>query len=96
MQSRFVQKGAGCLIVDQQLFDLLPQVHLMTVRRKKRRPLRRLQLLSWEEAESGSWEDPEFLKPFEEKGERVSLLDGDRKALNLTAIPTKTPESART
>jgi hypothetical protein len=51
-------------------------------------------LFSWEEAESGSWEDPEFLKPFEEKGERVSLLDGVRKALNLTAIPTKTPESA--
>ena len=51
-------------------------------------------LFSWEEAESGSWEDPEFLKPFEEKGERVSLVDGDQKALNLTTIRTKAAESA--
>jgi len=27
-------------------------------------------LFSWEEAESGAWEDPEFLKPFEGKGEK--------------------------
>ena len=27
-------------------------------------------LFSWEEAEDGAWEDPDFLKPFEDKGER--------------------------
>jgi hypothetical protein len=52
-------------------------------------------LFSWEEAESGAWEDPEFLKPFEEKGEKISLQENDQKALNLTAIRTKTPESAK-
>ena len=45
-------------------------------------------LFSWEEAESGSWEDPYFLKPFEEKGEKISFQDGDQKTQNLTAIRT--------
>jgi len=49
-------------------------------------------LFSWEEAESGSWEDPEFLRPFEEKGEKVSLQEGDQKTLNLTAIRTESVE----
>jgi hypothetical protein len=49
-------------------------------------------LFSWEEIESSAWEDPEFLKPFEEKGEKISLKDGDQKTLNLTAIRTKDPE----
>ena len=52
-------------------------------------------LFSWEEAESGSWEDPEFVKPFEGKGERISLQDSDQKTLNLTAIRTKTTESPK-
>lgn len=51
-------------------------------------------LFSWEEAESGAWEDPEFLKPFEDKGERISFQEGDQKSLNFTAIRTKAPESA--
>jgi hypothetical protein len=51
-------------------------------------------LFSWEEAESGAWEDPEFLKPFEQKGEKISLQDGDQKTLSLTAIRTKTVESS--
>jgi protocatechuate 3,4-dioxygenase beta subunit len=50
-------------------------------------------LFSWEEIESGAWEDPEFLKPFEEKGEKITLEEGDQKTLNLTAIRRKTPES---
>ena len=52
-------------------------------------------LFSWEEAESGAWEDPEFLKPFEGKGEKITLQEGDQKTLNLTAIRTKSPESSR-
>ena len=46
-------------------------------------------LFSWEEAESGAWEDPEFLKPFEAKGEKIMLQEGDQKTVNLTAIRTK-------
>jgi hypothetical protein len=52
-------------------------------------------LFSWEEAESGAWEDPEFLKPFEGKGEKITLEEGDQKTLNLTAIRTKTAESLK-
>jgi protocatechuate 3,4-dioxygenase beta subunit len=50
---------------------------------------------SWEEVESGAWEDPEFLKPFEEKSEKITLQEGDQKTLNLTAIRTKAPELAK-
>ena len=52
-------------------------------------------VFSWEEAESGAWEDPEFMKPFEGKGEKITLQEGDQKTLNLTAIRTKSPESSR-
>jgi hypothetical protein len=52
-------------------------------------------LFSWEEAESGAWEDPEFLKPFEEKGEKISLQENDQKTLNLTAIHTKAADSPK-
>jgi len=52
-------------------------------------------LFSWDEVESGAWEDAEFLKPFEEKAEKVSVQDGDQKTLNLTAIRTKSPVSAQ-
>jgi protocatechuate 3,4-dioxygenase beta subunit len=52
-------------------------------------------VFSWEEAESGAWEDPEFLKPFEEKGEKISLQENDQKTLNLTAIQTKATESSK-
>jgi protocatechuate 3,4-dioxygenase beta subunit len=52
-------------------------------------------LFSWEEAESGAWEDPEFLKPFEEKGEKITLQDNDQKTVNLTAIHNDSPESAK-
>src|SRR6266404_3392784 len=49
-------------------------------------------LFSWEEAESGAWEDPEFLKPFEAKGEKITLQEGDQKTINLSAIQ-KNPEA---
>ena len=52
-------------------------------------------LFSWEEVESGAWEDPEFLKDFEAKGEKISLQESDQKTLNVTAIRTSTRESAK-
>lgn len=51
-------------------------------------------LFSWEEVESGAWEDPEFLKSFEKKGQSLSVQDGDQKSVNLVAIRTKPTESA--
>jgi hypothetical protein len=44
------------------------------------------------EAEAGSWEDLEFLKPFEDKGEKITLQESDQETQNLTTIQTKTPE----
>jgi hypothetical protein len=52
-------------------------------------------LFSWEEVEDGAWEDPDFLKPFEEKGEKVSLEEGDVKTVDIVAIKTKSPQAAR-
>jgi hypothetical protein len=52
-------------------------------------------LFSWEEVEPGAWEDPEFLRDFETKGEKISLQEGEQKTIDLTAIQTSTPESAK-
>jgi 5-hydroxyisourate hydrolase-like protein (transthyretin family) len=46
------------------------------------------QLFSWDEVEQGAWEDADFLKRFEERGEKVTVEEGDLKAVNLTTIRT--------
>ena len=43
-------------------------------------------VFSWEEAEQDAWQDAEFLKPFESKGERVILNDDDKKDVKITVI----------
>jgi protocatechuate 3,4-dioxygenase beta subunit len=50
-------------------------------------------IFSWDEVESNAWQDPEFLKPFEAKGERISLQEGAEKTVNLTVFQTKPPEA---
>jgi hypothetical protein len=52
-------------------------------------------LFTWDEVEEGAWEDPDFLKPFEEKGEKVSVQEGDSKSVNLTEIKTASPEQQK-
>lgn len=52
------------------------------------------ELFSWKEVEDGAWEDPNFLKSFEEKGEKVSLQDGDVKTVDIVAIETKSTQNA--
>jgi hypothetical protein len=52
-------------------------------------------LFSWDQVENGAWQDPEFLKPFEEKGEKISVQEGDSKPVNLTAIKTKSSEQEK-
>src|SRR5262249_53346485 len=52
-------------------------------------------LFSWEKVERGEWEDPEFLKPFEEKGERITVQEGDAKSINLNAIRTASTEEQK-
>jgi protocatechuate 3,4-dioxygenase beta subunit len=46
-------------------------------------------LFSWTGIERGEWEDEEFLKPFEVKGESVELQDEDVKTVNLGVIERK-------
>lgn len=54
-------------------------------------------LFSWDEAERGAWEDPEFLKPFEEKGagEKVTVQEGDAKSVNIVTIMTVSSEQQK-
>jgi hypothetical protein len=52
-------------------------------------------LFSWVEVEPDAWQDPEFLRQFEDKGQRITLQDGDHRTVKVTAIQTKAPESAK-
>ena len=52
-------------------------------------------LFSWEKIERGEWEDPDFLRPFEEKGERITVQEGEAKSINLTAIRTASTEGQK-
>jgi Carboxypeptidase regulatory-like domain len=49
-------------------------------------------LFSWDEVETGAWEDPDFLKPFESKGVNISFEEGDQKSEKLVTIRTKSPD----
>lgn len=44
-------------------------------------------LFAWEEMESGVYQDPEFLKPYEERGEAVHVGEGGRQTIQLKLIP---------
>jgi hypothetical protein len=49
-------------------------------------------LFSWEQVEQNAWEDPDFLKQFEAKGQSVSLQEGDGKSMDLVAIRSASHE----
>jgi hypothetical protein len=44
-------------------------------------------ILAWTDIETGVYQDPEFLKRYESKAERLSLKESDRKTLSLKVIP---------
>jgi len=48
------------------------------------------ELFSWDHVDQGAWEDPAFLKPFDDKrqGADVTIREGETKVLNVTAIHT--------
>lgn len=52
-------------------------------------------LFSWEQVEPNAWEDPDFLKPFEPKGQSLSLQEGDGKSLELLAIRSASQEQEK-
>lgn len=43
-------------------------------------------LFSWASVEEFDWQDPDFLKPYEDKGVSVHVEEGDRKSIELTLI----------
>jgi hypothetical protein len=45
-------------------------------------------LYAWEDVEPGAWMDPDFLKPFEGKGESLTVREGEQKSVPLKMIPT--------
>ncbi len=52
-------------------------------------------LFAWEDVESGAYQDPEFLKPFESAGESVTIHEGGRESRQLKLIPAEsTPKSS--
>jgi hypothetical protein len=52
-------------------------------------------VFSWEEVEQGAWEDGEFLKEYEDKGERVVVADDDNKELKITVIGVKSADAGK-
>jgi uncharacterized surface anchored protein len=44
-------------------------------------------ILAWTDIETGAYQDPEFLKRYENKAEKLSLKESDRKTVSLKAIP---------
>jgi Carboxypeptidase regulatory-like domain len=46
-------------------------------------------LFSWQSVAENSWEDGDFLKEYEEKGESLEVQDGDKKTLELKLVEMK-------
>ena len=48
------------------------------------------ELFSWDQVDRGAWEDPAFLKAYDDKrqGEDVTIREGETKVLNITTIHT--------
>jgi hypothetical protein len=49
-------------------------------------------LFAWEDVEVNAWQDPDFLKPFEEKGRSVHIEENGRQTVELTSIAAKKPD----
>ncbi|MGB9510381.1 MAG: carboxypeptidase-like regulatory domain-containing protein [Candidatus Acidiferrum sp.] len=50
-------------------------------------------LFSWEGIEEKTWEDPEFLKEYEDKGQAIEVVDGDQKSMELGSLSAKDPQT---
>lgn len=46
-------------------------------------------VFSWEGVEKQAWEDPDFLKEYEDKGKEIEVVDSDQKSLELKSLSTK-------
>jgi hypothetical protein len=48
-------------------------------------------LYAWEEAETGAWQDPDFLRPYETRGKALTLREGTTQQSQLSVIPSAGP-----
>jgi hypothetical protein len=48
-------------------------------------------IFSWEAVETGAWEDPDFLRPYEVRGQSLTILEGTRQSIQAIAIPSTGP-----
>ena len=46
-------------------------------------------LFAWEDVESDAYQDPEFLQPFENQGESVTIREGSHEDRRLKLIPAE-------
>jgi len=44
-------------------------------------------LFAWENVESGVWQDPDFMRIYEERGKPVRITEGGRQLADVTVIP---------
>ena len=44
-------------------------------------------LYAWEDVESGAWMDPEFLKPLESRGEKITVREAAAQTVQVRVIP---------
>jgi Carboxypeptidase regulatory-like domain len=49
-------------------------------------------LFSWDGIEARAWQDPDFLKDYEDKGQEIEVQDGDQKSLELKSLSAKDSE----
>ena len=43
-------------------------------------------MFAWDDVEDTAWMDPEFLKPYEDKGKLVTVRDGSSETVELRVI----------
>jgi hypothetical protein len=44
-------------------------------------------LFAWEDVETGAWQDPDFMRAYENRGSPVQIREGASENLQLTVIP---------
>lgn len=49
-------------------------------------------MFAFDTVEYGAYQDPEWLKPFESKGERASVKENDKQTLQLKLVMTQTQQ----
>ena len=49
-------------------------------------------IFCWDEVEEGAWEDPDFLRTFEDRGQKISVEEADAKTADVVVIRAKSWE----